>query len=82
LHAKKVEKRLTEQAEKKINAKFKKAESLIQAKQQQMERQLQIKFSQAVIETTEKLLRNSLGKKAQREIIKKQIQLLKKVRFA
>ena len=82
MHAKKVEKRLTEQAEKKINAKFKKAESLIQAKQQQMERQLQIKFSQAVIETTEKLLRNSLGKKAQREIIKKQIQLLKKVRFA
>lgn len=82
IRAKKLEKSLVEKSEKEIDKKFKKSEVLSKSKLEQMEQELSRKFNQAVISTSESLLKNTIGVKEQREIIKRQINKLREIKFA
>lgn len=81
LQAKKLEKQLVEKAERESEKRLAKADSLAKSKLSDMQEELQRKFSEAVVNTTETLLKDSIDVKNQRVIIRNQIQDLKKVQF-
>lgn len=82
VRAKKVERQLAEQAEKEADRKLKKAEELSKSRMRQMESELSRKFSQAVLQTTESLLKDSLTEKQQQAIIQSNLKKLKEVKFS
>src|SRR3972149_73726 len=79
LRAQKFEKTLSEKADEEMQKKLQRADRLVATRQKQMETNLQKRFSQAVVTTTESLLKDVLDPKQQRSILGKQIQQLKKV---
>ena len=82
LRAQKFEKTLSEKADEEMQKKLQRADRLVATRQKQMETNLQKRFSQAVVATTESLLKDALDPKQQRAILGKQIQQLKKVSFS
>lgn len=81
LRAKKLEKELAEKAQLENEKRIKRADRLAKTRVRQMENELQRKFTQAVLDSSQTLLKNSLTTKDHREIINNQINKLKGVRF-
>lgn len=81
LRARKLEEQLSKKAEEEMERKLKRADRLAQSRLAQMEEVLQKRFSRAVVETTETLLRDLLTSREQRSVVRKQIEKLKKLKF-
>lgn len=82
MRAKKLEKQMLEKAEKELESKQKRAERYVNTRLQDLEEDLKKRFTTSVVETSESLLKDTLGPKEQRVIIKRQIQRLKNVKFS
>lgn len=81
LRSKKLEKQLLEKTELELETKQKRAERLAKTRLMGMEEDLRKRFAKSVVETTEALLKDTLGHKEQHTIIKRQIERLKQIRF-
>ncbi|MCH7951868.1 F0F1 ATP synthase subunit B [Patescibacteria group bacterium] len=81
IRAQKLEKDLAEKAHIQEQKRAKRAQEQAQAQRRQMEKDLQRKFTETVINTTEALLNDSLGPKEQKAILDRQIQQLKKTKI-
>jgi F-type H+-transporting ATPase subunit b len=82
IQAKKLEEQLNEKAEIETERKLKKSDALAKTKLGEMQEELQSKFSESVVNTTETLLKDAIDSNNHREIIKNQISELKKVKFS
>lgn len=81
IRAQKLEKDLAEKAHIQEQKRAKRAQEQAQAQRRQMEKDLQRKFTETVINATEALLNDSLGPKEQKAILDRQIQRLKKTKI-
>lgn len=80
LRAEKVEKDLIEKAHQAAETRIQKAENIAKARIHQMEHELERKFTETVVETTETLLKDTLTARDQKAIIHAQIERLKKMK--
>lgn len=82
LRAKKFESQLSEKASEEMERRLRRTDRMARIRIKQLEGDLQKKFAGAVVDTTESLLKSSIGPKEQRAILAKQLTRLKKVQFA
>jgi F-type H+-transporting ATPase subunit b len=81
VRAKKIQKELEDKAENDINRRLKRAEQHVDSQMNQMQQELSKHYAQSVIATSEKLLKDELGIKYQKEIINSQLKKLKTIKF-
>lgn len=82
IQAKKVESKLTKKAEIALEKRVSRAEALAKTKAKQLEQELEKRFAQTVISTSQSMLQDSLTAKEQKTIVSRHIKALKKVSFS
>ncbi len=81
IRAQKMEKDFLEKAHLEAESRFRKSESLSQARMRQLEHELERKFAETVVSTTESMLIQELSLEQQRMIINNQIKRLKSMKI-
>jgi len=82
IRAQKVERDLLEKSHQEAEKRIQKTENIAQTRLRQMEHELERKFAETVVSTTESLLKDALSLKEQKSIINHQIRRLKQMKIS